>query len=129
MFPYLGVPESSMHCRFGIFVEAQRPTRNPELPKKKRRVYTNFFEKFARTFAFFPVTRVRTPDGNCSEKLVQINFFFLGGFFRVDFPALNLGSSSAKWWFSLLMIWGFGARESRPHDRALSAPRHCLDAH
>ena len=22
-----------------------------------------------------------------------------------------------------------GARESRPHDRALSAPRHCLDAH
>ena len=23
----------------------------------------------------------------------------------------------------------FGARESRPHDRALSAPRYCLDAH
>ena len=22
-----------------------------------------------------------------------------------------------------------GARESRPHDRALSSPRHCLDAH
>ena len=27
------------------------------------------------------------------------------------------------WWFGV-----FGARESRPHDRALSAPRHCLDA-
>ena len=27
-------------------------------------------------------------EGNCSEKLVQMNFFILGGFFRVDFPPL-----------------------------------------
>ena len=28
---------------------------------EERRVYANFFEKFARTFAFCPVTRVRNP--------------------------------------------------------------------
>ena len=32
----------------------QNPTPNPEIPKKHR-VYANFFAKFARTFAFFPV--------------------------------------------------------------------------
>ena len=31
------------------------------------------------------------PNGNCSEKLVQMNFFILGGFFRVDFPPLRKG--------------------------------------
>ena len=29
------------------------------------------------------------PNGNCSEKLVQMNFFISGGFFRVDFPPVN----------------------------------------
>ena len=58
----------------------------------KCRVYTNFFEKFARTFAFFPVTRVRNPTEICSEKLVQMNcFFFLDGFFWVDFLLWNHG--------------------------------------
>ena len=51
------------------FVEAEKPTQNPEIPKKHR-VYANFFEKFARTFAFFPVTRVRNP-----AEIVQINSF------------------------------------------------------
>ena len=61
---------------------------DPEIPKKHR-VYTNFFEKFARTFAFFPVMRVRNPTEIVQKKkLVQMNFFILGGFFRVDFPPL-----------------------------------------
>ena len=58
-------------------LETEKPTPNPALPKKHL-VYTIVFEKFARTFAFFPVTR----------KLVQMNFFLLGlgffSFFRVD---------------------------------------------
>ena len=37
---------------------------------KKHRVYTNFFDKFARTLPCFPVTRVRNPT-----ELVQINSF------------------------------------------------------
>ena len=50
-------------------IEAASPTQNPEIPKKHR-VYANFFEKFARTFALFPVTRVRNP-----MEIVQINLF------------------------------------------------------
>ena len=50
-------------------IEAQQPTPNPEIPKKHR-VRTNFFKKFARTFAFFPVIRVRNPT-----EIVQKNFF------------------------------------------------------
>ena len=53
----------------GNFLEARKPTQNPEIPKKHR-VHTNFFEKFARTFAFFPVTRVRNPT-----EIVQKNLF------------------------------------------------------
>ena len=37
---------------------------------KKRRVYANFFEKFTRTFAFVPVTRVRN-----ATEIVQKNLF------------------------------------------------------
>ena len=60
-------------------METQRPTQNPEIPKK-RRVYVNFFEKFARTFAFVPVTRVRNPT-----ELVQKNSFRWSFLFWVDF--------------------------------------------
>ena len=37
--------------------------------KKKHPVYTNFFKKFARTFAFFSVTRVRNPTENFQKNL------------------------------------------------------------
>ena len=70
-------------------IEARKPTQNPEIPKKYC-VHANFFEKFARTFAFFPMTEVRKTDGNCSEKLVQMNFFILGGFFSGGFSSSEL---------------------------------------
>ena len=65
-------------------VEAQEPTKNPKIPKKHR-VYAKFFEKFARTFAFFWCDASQEASRNYSEKLVQMNFFILGGFFRLDF--------------------------------------------
>ena len=65
----------------GVYIETQ----NPEIPKKHR-VHTNFFGMFARTFAYFPVTRVRNPTENCSEKLVEMNLFIWGGFWGVNFP-------------------------------------------
>ena len=52
--------------------------------KKTRRVHTNFFEKFARTFACFPVTWVRNPVRIVQKKTCSDDFFILGGFFRVD---------------------------------------------
>ena len=50
-------------------MEAEKPTRNPEIPKK-RRVHANFFEKFARTFRVVPVTRVRS-----ATEIVHLNLF------------------------------------------------------
>ena len=67
-----------------------KPTPNPETPKKHR-VYTNLFEKFARTFAFFPVTRV-TYD---PTEIVQKNLFRCTFLFWVEFSG---GLSSCEWW-------------------------------
>ena len=63
----------------------KKPTQNPEMPKRHR-VYTNFFGKFTRTFAFFPVTRVRNPT-----EIVQINLFRWSFYFGV---ILSIGFSS-----------------------------------
>ena len=52
---------------------------------KESRVYANFFEKFVRTFAFFPCDTSQEPNGNGSDKLVQMNFFILGDFFGWEF--------------------------------------------
>ena len=41
--------------------------------EKKHRAYTIFFEKFARTFAVFPVTRVRNPTAIAQKNL--FNYF------------------------------------------------------
>ena len=43
------------------------------------------FRKIRANFCLLPCDKSQEPKGNCSEKLVQMNFFMLGGFFRVDF--------------------------------------------
>ena len=74
-------------CQFGwVWSSLRNP---PKIQKYKTNTafYTDFFEKFARTFAFFTVTQVRNPlkivQKTCSDEL-----FYLGGFFRVDLPPL-----------------------------------------
>ena len=64
-----------------------KPHPKSRTTKKKHRVHANFFVNFTRTLAFFPVTQVRNPNGNCSVKLVQMNSFYLGGFFSVGFSS------------------------------------------
>ena len=57
---------------------------NPEIPKNT--VFTRTFSKSSRElFEKVPVTRVRNPAEIVQKKLVQMNLFILGGFFRVDF--------------------------------------------
>ena len=65
-----------------------KPTPNPEIPKNHR-VYMNFFEKFARTFAFFPVTRIRNPTEIVQKNLFRRAFLFWVDFFWVGFHPLN----------------------------------------
>ena len=65
--------------------------RDPQTHPKSRNTKKN--TAFMRTFSkssreLFPASceTSQEPNANCSEKLVQMNFFILGGFFRVDFP-------------------------------------------
>ena len=87
----LGIPEEnsgkitgtlreylSQNCKM-LEAEVQKPTPNSEMPKKPslhelfREVGTNFFP--------LPYSTSQEPNGNCSERLVQMNCFVFG----VDF--------------------------------------------
>ena len=60
-------------------------------------IYENFFVKFARTSACFPVTWVRSPRSLFRTKqLVQMNFFILNGSVGVGFPRAELKVSLDK---------------------------------
>ena len=71
--------------------EAQQPTQNPEVPPKNR--LRELFRKVRANFCLPPCDTSQEPNRNCSEKLVQMSFFILGGFFgwiiSVDFPPLK----------------------------------------
>ena len=80
---------------------------------KKHRVYTNFFEKFSRTCAFFPVTRVRNQRRlfrkTCSDELFYFGWIFPGGFWMRLF-CLQLEASCLQWsffclWLTILAFW------------------------
>ena len=70
-------------------LEAEQPTQNPEIPKKTPRL-RELFRKVRVNFCLRPCYTSQEPKGNCSEKLVQMNFLFWVDFFRVDFPPLIL---------------------------------------
>ena len=83
------------------------PKAHTKLRNTQQSVYANFFEKFA-SFCLLPCDTSQEPNGNCSEKLDQRNFFILGDFFRVYFPpvikrriTVDLPQSPQmmnKWW-------------------------------
>ena len=79
---------------FNRILEAQKPTPNPEIPTKTVRL-RELFEKFARTFAFFPVTRVRKPteivQKTCSDELFYFGWIFSGGFSFSEFNRTLIG--------------------------------------
>ena len=78
------------------------PKANPisQNTQKKHRVYMNIFKKFARTFAFFPVKRVRNSTKLFRKKLVQMNSFIWGGlFFGWIFLLWRERESGRSLWF------------------------------
>ena len=70
-------------------LEAPKPTQDPEIPKKTPRSH-ELFRKVRANFSLLSCDTSQEPSGNCSDKLVQMNFFILGGFFRVDFPPVRI---------------------------------------
>ena len=57
--------------------------------KKKARL-RELFRKVRANFCLLPCDASQEPNVNCSDELVQMNFFILGGFFRVDFLSVAL---------------------------------------
>ena len=68
-------------------LEAEKPTQDPEIPKKTPRLH-ELFRKVRANFSLLSCDTSQEPNGHCSEKLVQMNFFILGGQTRRGTPRL-----------------------------------------
>ena len=67
------------------------PKAHPKFRNTKRTPRLHeFFRKVRANFCLLHCVASQEHNENCSQTLVQMNFFILGGFFRVDFPPLNL---------------------------------------
>ena len=88
----LDTKEVYLHAIWNQHPLNRGPTTHPKsrnTPKKTPRL-RELFRKVRVNFCLRPCyTSQGSPTGNCSEKLVHMNFFILGGFFRVDFPPLT----------------------------------------
>ena len=72
------------------------PKTHPKSPNTKTTLrLRELFRKVRANFCLLPCDASQQPDGDCSEKLVQMNFSILGGFCRVDFPPLKNAIFSA----------------------------------
>ena len=74
---------------FGMLLD-RGPKTHPKSRNTKRTArLREHLRKVRANFCLLPCDASQEPDGNCSHKLVQMNFFILGEFFRVDFPPLT----------------------------------------
>ena len=48
----------------------------------------NLFRKVRANCCLLPCDASQEPNGNCSDRLVQMSFFILGGFLGADVPPL-----------------------------------------
>ena len=60
-------------------MEAWKPTQNPEIQKKN--AFSRAFSKSSCELFLLPCHTSQEPNRNCSDKLVQMNFFFWDGCF------------------------------------------------
>ena len=89
---HFGRPSTRKGCRICVAVRLPVRPRGETMywqadAKKKARLH-ELFRKVRANFSLLSCDTSQEPNGNCSDKLVQMNFFILDGFFRVDFPPL-----------------------------------------
>ena len=62
-------------------LKARKPTPNPKVSKRTPRSCKlhEFFRKLRANFHHLSCDTSQDPNGDCSEQLVQMNFFILGG--------------------------------------------------
>ena len=69
---------------------ARGPKSHPKSGNTKKTPRSHeLFREVRANFCLLHCDTSQEPTGNCSEKLVQMNFFIWGGFFGVDFPPLT----------------------------------------
>ena len=68
------------------------PKPTPNLTTIEKTRLHKMFRKVRANFCLLPCDTSQEPNGNCPEKLVQMNFLILGGFFG--------------WIFRLWVAWG-----------------------
>ena len=90
-FPGPGLPNLRAPTPF-VHLEAEKPTQNPEIPKKKTPRSHELFRKVRANSCLLSCDTKQEPNGNCSEKLVQMNVFYFGWIF-------------SGWIFLLSYIW------------------------
>ena len=71
------------------FKEAPKTHPNPEIPRNCAFTRAIFQKQVRANFCILPCDTSQERNGHCSEKLVQMNLFILGGFFCVDFPPVK----------------------------------------
>ena len=70
------------------------PENPPQIPKyQKNTAFTRTFSKSSRELSLLSCDMSQEPKGICSEKLVQMNFFNLGGFLSGGLPLVIFGAS------------------------------------
>ena len=74
-------------CRFMAVVVSSAFWKSLRYPPKIPK-YQKKHRKFTRTFAYFPVTRVRNPMEIVQKKTCSDELFYFGWIFWVDFPPL-----------------------------------------
>ena len=80
-----GIENFSGQFRSAEVPPQQKPTPNPEIPKKNTAFIRTFSKSSRECFCRLLCDMSQEPNRNCSEKLVQI-IFLGGGIFRVEFP-------------------------------------------
>ena len=108
-------------------LEARKPTQNPKIQKTLRS--HEHFRKVRANFCLLSSDTSQEPNGNCSEKLVQMNFFILGWNFSAGFSSCDLWLLS--WALSCALSWAHSwvkfrfltcsARRPFPRETTLSS--------
>ena len=72
-----------------FLLEAEKPTQNPEIPKKAPRSH-ELFRKVRANFCPLPCDTSQEASGNCSEKTCSDALFYSGWIFSGGFSFSDL---------------------------------------
>ena len=78
-----------------LILKIQRPTQNPEIPKKTACSHELLREVRVK-FCLLPCGTSQEPNGNSSEKFVQMNFSFFGGWIYSGGHSSSVRSDQGK---------------------------------